>query len=106
QRWQPDGDDTQTEEEIFTESARLDHFLQIFVGGGDQANIGSKGLIGTEPLKSSFTQKAEQLHLGARINFSNFIKKQGATLGLLDAPNAAFVCAGKSALLMTKQFAF
>src|SRR3954468_1423427 len=57
-------------------------------------------------LDALFLQEAQQLDLHAEGDFSNFVKKEGAPPGVLDAPLPLHMRSRKRTFFMTEQFAF
>src|SRR6185503_19108424 len=106
QRRQAQIDDIQAIEKIFTESAVLDGFRQVAVGGGDDADVHLNRLGAADAVDLPLLDGAQQLGLEARVHFADFVQQQGATGGFLELADAARDGAGKGALLMAEQFRF
>ena len=98
QRRQSDFHHAQPEKQILAESPGLDHFLQIFIGRGDQPHIRGQGFVRADPLEGPFAQKTQQLDLDGRVNLADFVQEQRAALGLLETADAPFMGAGERAL--------
>ena len=98
-------DDMDAVVQILTESALAHHFLQILIGGGDQAKIHLLGPGGANPLDALFLQTAQQLALYTHRERIEFVKKQGAAVGSLHEASLALpIGAGKAPLLIAEQF--
>src|SRR5512133_615024 len=65
---------------IFPEKAISNHFSEISVSCCNYANIRFTGNILTNPLELLFLKKPEQLYLNEWGQFSNFVKKQCASI--------------------------
>src|SRR5450755_41591 len=105
-RRQYDLNHVQPEVEILAEGAFLDSFPQIFVSGGDHAQVQLDILKAAEPAEILVFQHAQELGLEHQWNLANFVKKECALVGQLE--DAAFLLAGigKGALFVAEQFAF
>ena len=86
QRRQVDGHDVQPVIEVLAELAVADHFGQVAVGGGNQADIDlALGRIAhlLDPLRF---QRPQQLALGFHAQVADFVEEQGALVGGLEEP--------------------
>ena len=70
-----DGEDVQAIEQILTEAARLDHLLQILVGGGNDAHVGVLGLVAAHPLEGPLLQNPQQLDLHRQRHVADLVEK-------------------------------
>ena len=98
--------DVEAEEEVFAEPALGDHFCQVAVGGGEEADIGGDGLVAADALEDAFAEDAEDFDLGGGVDFADLVEEERAASGLLEAADAALARAGEGALLVAEEFAF
>src|SRR4029079_14471711 len=81
-----DGDDVDPIEEIFAEAAFLDRFLEVYVGGGDQPEIGLDGLGAADALAFPLLDGAQELGLQLQRQVANFVEKERAARRQLEFP--------------------
>src|SRR5260370_17205185 len=62
--------------QILTKGAARDFLLEIFVGGGEDANIHGEGLAGADWLEALFFEHAQDLGLRAQAHVSDFVQEQ------------------------------
>jgi hypothetical protein len=79
--------------------------LQVAVGGGDPAHVGSEGLRSADPLEPPLLQHAQQLRLQLGLELGHLVQEERPALGELDAPAPAGGGAGERALLVAEQLA-
>ncbi len=60
---QPDREDVQTIEQVFTKSPLLDHRLEIAIAGGDDAHVGRMSSRAAQALEPVLLQDPQQLDL-------------------------------------------
>ena len=82
----------------------LDPRLQVLVGGGDDAHVDLHRRLPADAIELALRQHAQQPRLQRRRHVADFIEKQSAAVGLLEAAAAQRVGAGESALLVAEQF--
>jgi hypothetical protein len=73
------------------------------VGGGDQADIDAPGLGGADTAHFFFLQQAQESGLGLQWQLTDFVQKQGATIGSLNQSFALGLGAGEGALFVAEQ---
>ncbi len=100
-----DLDRVQAEQQIFAEIAGRDRFLQTDVGGGDDANVDALGARGAHALDLAGFEHPQQLGLLANRNIADFVEKDSAVVGQLEAANAIGAGIGESAFHVSEQFA-
>ena len=93
----------QAEEKVVAEFPFGDELGEIFVGRGDEANIGREGLASSHAFEGSFPQDAEDFNLRGEIDLTDFIEEKSAPLGLLEAADAAFKGSGEGAFFMAEK---
>ena len=106
QRGHVQGDNAEAPIQIFPEGALFDHLSEVAIGGGDDADIDLDGLTAADALDGLLTESAEELDLGAGVDFTDLIQEQGTAVRLLKAANAALHGSGEGALFMAEEFAF
>src|SRR5258708_36459945 len=83
--------------EVFAKSAALYFLLEIAIGGGDQAYVNRTGALFADPLEIALLQHAQQLALQFERDFTDFVEKQGASVGQFEAADAVAHRAGEGA---------
>ena len=86
-------------EEVGAELAGLHRLLQVDVGGGDDAHVDLRHLLGAEPLDLAGLQRAQQLDLHGQRQVAGFVEEQRAAVRALEAAGARQLRAGVGALL-------
>src|SRR5574341_1403153 len=81
--WKRDGDDIESEEQVLSEQALADRFIQASIGGGHEAKIDPDRLCSTYPLKLVLLKYAEELRLQARLQVADLIEERGPPIGQL-----------------------
>ena len=84
QRRHEDREHVQPVVEILAEFAGGNRFLQILVGGRDQADVGADRLGAAEPFEFALLQHAQQLDLRGEVQVADLVEKQRAALGHLE----------------------
>ena len=69
-------DRVDAEEQVFAEVAGLGLFVQIRVGGGEQAHIDAAGLRGADAFQFARLQNAQQLGLLAQRDVGDLVEKK------------------------------
>ena len=99
---QDNGNDIQTVIQIITESAVLDHILQMTVGGGDNPHIHMDGFFAAYTVKFLLLQHPQEFDLHFLVHFADFVEKYRAVISQFKFPQLAFHRAGESALFMAE----
>src|SRR5690606_4037117 len=99
-----DLDHRQAIKQILTERAIGHTFLQIGIGGGENADVDGNFLTPANALDPLVLQEAKQLHLKQERNLANFIKEKGTSLSTFDTTLALGMSAGEGAFLMPEEF--
>ena len=73
QRGDADGNYAQAIVEIFAEFLLRDQFLQIAIGGGDDAHRNLDGLLAADAMEFAFLQNAEEFGLRSRVEVADFV---------------------------------
>src|SRR5690606_34244874 len=100
-----DLDHGQAIKQILTERAIGHAFLQIGIGGGENADVDGNFLASADTLDPLVLQEAEQLDLEQERDLADFIEEKRASLGAFDAALALGMRAGEGALLVSKKLA-
>lgn len=85
--WQFDGDDLESEQKVFPESAGLNLLSERFVGGGDESAGERLAFGGTQRAKFAAFKKAQEFGLERERNLGDFVEEE-----------CSFVCCGSEAL--------
>ena len=76
------------------------------MGGCNHTHVNRHFTSGTNGQDASFLQDAQQLDLHVHGQIADFVQKQGATMGQLEATETVGHGTGEGALAVTKQLAF
>ena len=80
--------------------------VEILMRGRDHARIRADQFASTDTVKLAGREHAQQTRLHGQRHVTDFVEKQGATGGLLEASGMAARSAGKSPGFMPEQFRF
>src|SRR5436305_10744408 len=105
QRRQVQRDDVESIVKIRTEAARLDLFLEIAVGRGDEPRVDRNGLGGADGNHFAVLQNAKQLYLSRRGRLTDFIEEERSRGGRGEEAFLVFHGAGERSLHVPEQFA-
>ena len=75
--------------EIAAKLVLLDEFVEIAVGGDDDAHIDLDGFVAADALDFAFFEDAEQLGLHGQRHVADFVEEEGAAVGLLELADVA-----------------
>src|SRR6185369_13392231 len=104
-RGNDDREDIQTEPEVFTETVFRNHALKVAVGGRDYPDINGDRLASSNTLDFPVLKHPEKPHLGLGWKFADFVQKDGAARGTLEAPTFFRNSTSERALFVAEQFA-
>ncbi len=103
---QVDGNHAEAVVKILAEAAFGDFLGEIFVGGGDDADIHIAFFGAAERADFSFLQDAVELHLHGEAHVADLVHEERAAVGGLKQAAAIFVCAGEGAAQVAEEFGF
>src|SRR5215472_9937612 len=103
QRGQAHGEDREAEVEVRTESPEVHLAPEVPVGRGDHPDVDREMAIGAQPAHLARFQDSQELGLELQRELSDLVQEDGATLGLLEDPEALLVRSGEGASLVTEQ---
>src|SRR5262249_35859482 len=83
-----------------------DGAFQILIGGRDHANLREDFTSATKSIIRNPIEYSQKLHLHPRIEFANFIQKNGALVGQLEEAGFGGIGSAESSTLVTEEFAF
>lgn len=106
QRRQINGDDVETEVEIFPEEALIDKIAQICVGGGDDAEVDRDERGSTDAANLAFLKGTEEADLGLRRKVGYFVEKQRSAVGAFEVTDAAGGGSREGSFFVPEEFAF
>src|SRR5713101_1620443 len=92
------GNDVQAVEKVLTKRAAGDFLLEVFVGGGDDANVHGDGLAGADGFEALLLEDAKDFGLRAKAHVADFIEKERAAVGFLKLADFVVAGAGEAAL--------
>lgn len=101
-----DGDDVEAVEEIFAEAAVADELVEVFVGGGEDADVDVDGEVVADAADFLFLEDAEQAALELGGHGPDFVEEQGAAVGVMEETVLVGDRAGEGALAMAEEFGF
>ncbi len=104
--WEVEGEDVEAVEEVGAEAVGAAGFVEVGVGGGDDADIGLAGFLGAEAAELLFLEEAEEFDLGGQGEAVDFVEEEGAGLGQFDEAGAAAGGAGEGAGFVAEEFVF
>src|SRR5690606_18578040 len=90
--------------QVFPEIPAFHGLFQINVGCGEHPHINVDRLYRADPFDLAFLQEAKKIGLQLQWQIADFVQKQGAAVGLLNAADFALVGAGECASLMAEHF--
>ena len=105
QRRQIDGDDLDPVVEILTHPAGRQKGFQIAVRGRDDPHINGHRPVVADFFDALLLQGPQQLHLDDLAHIPDLIQKDGAAVGLLEAPAARSHCASERPFDVTEELA-
>jgi hypothetical protein len=105
-RWEVDGDDVESIVEVFAKLSIGNVFLQVGVGGGDESNVDGHFVVGTESSDFAVFEDAKEFDLRVHRHFADFVKEQGATIGVFEFTDAASDGTGEGTGFVAKKFTF
>ena len=88
--------------EVLAEPPLLGQLLQVAVGSSDDSDIHPYRLVAPHSLEFPLLQNAQQLDLYLRVDLTDFVQKQRASVGLLETPLAASGRARERSPLVTE----
>ncbi len=102
-----DPDDVEAVEQIFSERAGRDPFVEIAIGGRDDADIDAGvDTVSAHPLHFAGLDESEHERLQSRAHLSDFVKEQRAAVGALEEPRLVAICIRETASNVSEQFRF
>ena len=90
---------------VVAEHLLLAQVLEVFVGGGDHADVQVQDTLAAHALDLRVIEEAQQLRLGRQAQVADFVKEHGAAIGLLQLAHPGRARARERALLVTKELA-
>ncbi len=90
--------------EVFTEPAFGDFRFEIFVGGGNHADVYIGFFGAAERSNFSFLQNTVELHLHREAHVADFVHEKRAAVRSLKEAAPVFVCARKGAAHVSEEF--
>ena len=106
QRRKMDGKNLETVIEVIPEMSPTDEIVKILLACGDNPYIDSASFGFSNPLYLPFLQHAQEFHLNKGADLTDFIQKDGAAIGLLEASRPITMGPGKCPSYMAEQFTF
>src|SRR5262245_20633092 len=102
QRGKFDWKDIQAVIQVASELLPRDHFLEVLMRCGDEADICFNRTRGTESLELALLQGAEQFRLEFRRNVADLVQKQRSPVCEFHSSDFLRDCAGKRTSFMTE----
>ena len=96
----------EAEKKVFPEFSPGHQIGEVFVGGGDDADIDGNRSIGSDTLDGAFGEGSEEFHLGSGVNFADFVEEERSAVCLLESPDASLRGAGEGAFFVAEELAF
>ena len=104
--WDVKGDDVEAVEEVFAEVALGDFFFDIFVGGGDDADVDLEGLGGADGDEALLVEDAEDAGLGFEAHVTDFVEEERAAAGALEGAALFRGAAGDGGVAVAEELGF
>ena len=101
-----DGDNVEAVEEVKAEFFVGDRFLEVFVGGGDEADVEFDGGGAAEADKFPLLKDAQEFSLQRGRKFRHFVEEDGTAFGDFEETFLLRDGAGEGAALVAEEFAF
>ena len=79
-----EGDDVEAVEEVFAEVAAGDLLFEVFVGGGDDADVDVRGCGGADGVEALLVESAEDFGLGLEAHVADFVEEERAAVGAFE----------------------
>src|SRR5580698_7664385 len=105
QRRDHEGDYVEAVEKIFTKIALGDFIFEIFVGGGDDADIDGDGIVTAYRNEALLLESAQNLGLRLEAHVADFVEEERAAIGSLKLALFVGRGAGKRRLAVSEEFA-
>jgi len=101
-----DGENVQAVKEVAAEGALGNKFREVLIGGGDNADVHALGAVAAEAFEFLLLEDAKEFGLEFEGKVADFIEKESAAVGELEAANFLADGAGESAALVAEEFGF
>src|SRR5208337_1362876 len=96
----------ETVKKIFSETSVFNCRLKVLIGRRDDSDVNIDSLGTAYPLKRTFLQDSEELHLKHLRHLPYFIEKYSPSVRKLKPSDPGRYCTRKRALFMSEQFRF
>src|SRR5581483_2594814 len=90
---------------VFPEGLGPDHFLDVLVGRGNDADVDPNGVGASDALDFALLEHAQDFGLGGQGHVADFVEKYRAAVALLEFANALAGGAGERTFLVAEKFA-
>ncbi len=94
------------EVEVFAEGFVADGVEEIFVGGGEEADVDFDGVVGAEAGDFAVLQDAEEFGLHGEGHVADFVEEEGAAVGVFEAALAVAAGVGEGSADVAEEFVF
>ena len=101
-----DGNDAEPVVEVLPEGARLDGFLQVAVGRGDDADIQFNAFLAPHLHELPFLDHPQELGLDIQAQVADLVEEKGPVIGQFEEPVFRLQGPGERALDVTEELAF
>ncbi len=91
---------------IFAEGFVGNGFVQVAIGGDDDAHVHVDGLRSADALKRAFFEDAQEFCLNGERQFADFVEEKSSTVSEIHFAGLTIACAGEGAALVAKEFVF
>ncbi|MNV50670.1 hypothetical protein D3C71_1426900 [compost metagenome] len=105
QWWNAQRRDIQAVIQVGAKAALIGRLAQVFLGGGDDADVQRDQLIAAQAFHHPLLQQTQQFHLNIQAHTFDFIEEQRAAIGEFELADTALLRTGEGARLMTEQLA-
>lgn len=104
--WHGDGDDVEAVEKVFAEATVADELLEVFVGGGEDADVDVDGEVVADAADFLFLEDAQEATLELGGHGTDFVEEEGAAVSVVEEAVLVGDSAGEGALTMAEEFGF
>ena len=95
-----------SEEQVFSEGALVDHCFKVFVGRGENAHTDGAFFGSADLSNKSFFDHGEELGLEWEVEISDFVQEDSPAIGHFKESLACDLRVGEGAFFVTKEFGF
>lgn len=104
--WGVEGEDAEAIPEVGAECAIADFFLEVAIGGGDDADVDFPFFVVANAAECLFLEESEEEALCGEGKVSDFVEEEGAAMGFFDDTGGVVVGTGEGAFGIAEKAGF